>query len=74
MKGPKKTAITSFESYFGKNRIDWILSTFPSNNGCDFLEQAIPNDFNQDIKEYTYADEYLYGGDDEDALFEERKD
>lgn len=46
--------------------LKWLLPTFVADNSWDLLEPTFPLSEQQQIKEYTYADEYIYGGDDED--------
>lgn len=55
--------------------LKWLLPTFVADNSWDLLEPTFPLSEQQQIKEYTYADEYIYGGDDEDdnEMYQEDK-
>lgn len=61
VRGAPKSYPRNMEEYFGKEYLSWFLPTFISCHVCDLLEATYPLDSFLNVKEYTYADEYLYG-------------
>ena len=50
----------------GTSKISWILPAFNGIGTCDIYEEVYKEEKNANIKEYVYADDYIYGVDDED--------
>lgn len=63
VRGPNRSPRYCFEEYFGKRPLDWFLPSFANLKECDLLEPTFPLTQNQEVKDYTFADEYLYGSD-----------
>jgi hypothetical protein len=63
--GRKVSFEDNWKLYMGSNRLAWLLPSFESHQHCDLLELTYDESVQQ-AKEYIYADEYMFGPDDEE--------
>lgn len=55
----------NWTAYMGRNPASWLIPTFLKLNTCDLLEPTFNENQQEASKEYIYADEYMYGSDDD---------